>query len=51
LGPKRVRELLSHFHSIDAIQLASIDQISKAPGLGPALAKVVWQYFHPQDDD
>ncbi|HJN35863.1 MAG TPA: excinuclease ABC subunit UvrC [Prochlorococcaceae cyanobacterium Fu_MAG_50] len=51
LGPKRVRELLSHFHSIDAIQLASIDQLSKAPGLGPALAKVVWQYFHPQDDD
>ena len=51
LGPKRVRELLSHFHSIDAIQIASIDQLSKAPGVGPSLARQVWNYFHPREDD
>ena len=49
LGPRRVRELLAHFRSIDAIQLASVDQIAAAPGMGPALAAAVWDYFHPQD--
>ena len=50
LGPKRVKELLAHFRSIDAIQLASPDQIAAAPGVGPALARQVWDYFHPSDD-
>ena len=35
VGPKRVKDLLAHFHSIDAIQLASVDTLSKAPGVGP----------------
>jgi len=50
LGPKRVRDLLAHFRSIDAIQLASPEQIAAAPGVGPALAKQVWDYFHPPQD-
>jgi excinuclease ABC subunit C len=47
LGPKRVRDLLAHFRSIDAIQLASPEQIAAAPGVGSALARQVWEYFHP----
>ena len=47
LGPKRVRDLLAHFRSIDAIQLASPEQIAAAPGVGAALARQVWDYFHP----
>ena len=50
LGPRRVRDLLAHFQSIDAIQLASVQQISQAPGLGSALALQVWTYFHPEAD-
>ena len=49
LGPKRVKDLLAHFRSVDAIQLASPEQIAAAPGIGPALARQVWDYFHPQD--
>ncbi|WP_254967144.1 excinuclease ABC subunit UvrC [Cyanobium sp. CH-040] len=48
LGPKRARELLAHFRSVDAIQLASVDSLSAAPGVGPALARQVWEYFHPE---
>ncbi len=48
LGPKRVRDLLAHFRSIDAIQLASPEAIAQAPGMGPALAAQVWDYFHPE---
>jgi excinuclease ABC subunit C len=51
LGPKRVKDLLSHFRSVEAIQLASPDQISQVAGVGPALARQVWEYFHPQDQD
>ena len=47
LGPKRIKELLAHFRSIDAIQLASIEALAAAPGMGPALARQVWEYFHP----
>jgi excinuclease ABC subunit C len=50
LGPKRVKDLLAHFRSIDAIQLASPQQIAEAPGVGPALARQVWEFFHPQED-
>jgi excinuclease ABC subunit C len=49
LGPKRVRDLLAHFRSIDAIQLAGPEQIATAPGVGPALARQVWEYFHPEE--
>jgi len=50
LGPKRVRDLLAHFRSIDAIQLASVERIAEAPGMGPSLARQVWDYFHPDED-
>jgi excinuclease ABC subunit C len=48
LGPKRIKELLAHFRSIDAIQLASVETLAAAPGMGPGLARVVWDYFHPE---
>ena len=51
LGPKRVKEILAHFHSIDAVQLASVEALSQAPGVGPALAQEIHRFFHPEDDD
>ena len=50
LGPKRVRDLLAHFQSVEAIQLARVEQINKVSGIGPALALQVWTYFHPEED-
>ncbi|KEF43519.1 MAG: excinuclease ABC subunit C [Cyanobium sp. CACIAM 14] len=47
VGPRRVKDLLAHFRSIDAIQLASPGQIAEVPGMGPALACQIWDYFHP----
>ena len=51
LGPKRIRDLLAHFHSIDAIQLASVEQLGAAPGVGPSLAQQIRDYFHPDESD
>jgi excinuclease ABC subunit C len=50
LGPKRVRDLLAHFRSIDAIQLATAEQIAGAPGMGPSLARQVHAWFHPPEE-
>lgn len=50
LGPKRVKDLLAHFRSIDAIQLATPEQIAAVPGIGPAMARQVWEHFHPPMD-
>ncbi len=49
LGPKRIKEILSHFKSIEAIQFATLEQLVEAPSLGPALAKDIWNYFHPEE--
>ena len=51
VGPKRVKDLLAHFHSIDAIQLASIETLTKAPGVGQSMAKEIHDFFHPSDVD
>ncbi|MFN7899345.1 MAG: excinuclease ABC subunit UvrC [Synechococcaceae cyanobacterium] len=50
LGPKRVKELLAHFRSVEAIQLATPEQIALAPGVGLALARQVWDHFHHQPE-
>ncbi|MCP9858223.1 MULTISPECIES: excinuclease ABC subunit UvrC [unclassified Cyanobium] len=50
LGPKRVKDLLAHFRSIDAIQLATPEQIAAVSGIGPAMARQVWEHFHPPMD-
>ena len=49
IGPKRIKELLNHFQSIDAIQLATLEQLSKTPSLGKESALEVWKYFHPEN--
>jgi len=50
LGPKRIKDLLAHFRSVDAIQLASLEALRAAPGVGPGLAQQVWSHFHPHAD-
>jgi excinuclease ABC subunit C len=45
-----VKDLLAHFRSIDAIQLASAEHLAATPGVGPALAQQIYSYFHPSND-
>ncbi len=50
LGPKRIKLLLSHFRSIDAIQMASVKELCSTPGLGMNSAEIIWNYFHPSEN-
>jgi excinuclease ABC subunit C len=47
LGSHRQKQLLAHFHSIDYIRAASIEDLTKAPGIGSHLAGEIYGYFHP----
>jgi excinuclease ABC subunit C len=47
LGSHRQKQLLAHFHSIDYIRAASVEELAKAPGIGHHTAIEIYNYFHP----
>jgi excinuclease ABC subunit C len=48
MGSHRQKQLLAHFHSIDYIRAASIEDLAKAPGIGNHTAGEIYRYFHPE---
>lgn len=47
LGFERQKQLLAHFHSIDYIREASLEQLTEVSGIGTHLAQEIYNYFHP----
>jgi excinuclease ABC subunit C len=47
LGQHRQKQLLATFRSIDYLREASPQQIAQVPGIGPRLARQIYDYFHP----
>ncbi|MEB3173604.1 MAG: helix-hairpin-helix domain-containing protein, partial [Cyanobacteriota bacterium] len=47
LGFERQKKLLAHFHSLDYIGAASLEQLQGVEGIGPRLAQEIYRYFHP----
>jgi len=45
IGPARRKQLLKHFGSVDAIQQASLDEITAVPGITPALAGAIKEHL------
>ncbi len=46
IGPSRIRDLLEHFKSIDAIRLATKNDLLEVKGLGKSKANEIFNYFH-----
>jgi excinuclease ABC subunit C len=46
VGPKRRRELLSHFGAVAALKGASIEEIAKVPGINRKLAQDIYGALH-----
>ena len=46
VGSTRIRDLLEHFKSIDAIRIASVNELSNVKGLGRNTAEEIFKYFH-----
>jgi excinuclease ABC subunit C len=47
LGPARRRALLRHFGGLQGVVRAGIEDLARAPGIGPALAQVIYEHLHP----
>lgn len=46
LGPARKKALIQHFGSLDKVRLASVEEIAKVKGFGPALADKISRELH-----
>jgi len=46
VGPKRRRELLSHFGAVSALRGASVEEIAKVPGISRKLAQDIYGALH-----
>ncbi|HHT85171.1 MAG TPA: excinuclease ABC subunit UvrC [Firmicutes bacterium] len=46
LGPARIRQLLSTFGSVDSIKKASLEDLQKSEGIGPHLARTIYEHFN-----
>lgn len=47
LGPKRRKQLLTHFGGIQRLKKAGVEDISAVPGISPLLAARVYDELHP----
>jgi len=47
IGPARKRALLMHFGTAKAVRGAALEDLEKAPGISRAMARGIYDYFHP----
>ena len=48
IGPSRKRALLMHFGTARAVKGAALEDLEKAPGISKAMARQLYDYFHPR---
>lgn len=46
IGPQRKRNLITHFGSVAAVRLASVDELAKVPGINQKLANQIYNLYH-----
>ncbi|MCE5322182.1 excinuclease ABC subunit UvrC [bacterium] len=51
IGPKRRKELMKHFGSVEKIKEASVDELAAVPNMGQSAAQAVYMYFHSENED
>lgn len=50
IGPSRRKALMMRFASLDAIRLASIEELAETPSMNMQAAKEVYRHFHSVDE-
>ena len=48
IGPNRKRALLMHFGTARAVKGAALEDLERAPGISKAMARQLYDYFHPR---
>jgi excinuclease ABC subunit C len=47
LGPARRRALLRHFGGLQGVLRAGVEDLGRAPGIGPGMARTIYEHLHP----
>jgi excinuclease ABC subunit C len=47
IGPARKRALLLHFGTASGVRAAALEDLMRAPGVSEAVARTVFDYYHP----
>lgn len=47
IGPARKRALLLHFGTASKVRAASLEDLQRAPGVSAAVARTVYDFYHP----
>ena len=50
IGPKRRKALMKHFGSLQRIREATLEELSAAPSMTPAIAEATLRFFHSEED-
>ncbi|WP_380874439.1 UvrABC system protein C [Sphingomonas sp. DBB INV C78] len=48
IGPARKKALLMHFGTAKAVRGAALEDLERAPGVSKAMARAIWDFYHPQ---
>ncbi|MBU3076532.1 excinuclease ABC subunit UvrC [Sphingomonas quercus] len=48
IGPARKRALLMHFGTARAVRGAALEDLERAPGVSKAVARTIYDHFHPR---
>ena len=51
IGPHRIRDILDYFKSVDAIRIASVEELLKVNKVGKKTAKEIWNYFNSEENN
>ena len=51
VGKTKRRALLKGLGSVKAVQAASLDALATVEGIGPSLARTIFDHFHPSDEE
>jgi len=49
VGKQKAKLLLAHFGGLSAVARADERELTGAPGIGPALAREIYRYFHEKN--
>lgn len=49
VGPAKARVLLAHFKTLSAVKAATLDELTRVPGISEALAKKIIAYFEKEE--
>lgn len=50
VGEQTAEDLAKHFHTLDALQAASVEDINAVENIGPVVSQSVYDYFHTKEN-